>query len=422
MAAKVAMVAVPAVLGIASIRVYTISEVPTEGLITREKLNIYTPVAKSAQVQRVADQPGVIENGLTTAREGLLPFVHVVKEAYVSVKRGSVNLYHAGEDMYYYLKDPPPGFLPRFGTITMAGLLGMFLARKGSRLKRIAVPLGLMSAGASVCYPAQAVAVFKVTSKKMYAAGQWSRAALGSLLTSSSPEHDAAPQPQATHVPPPETAVVDEPRHAPEPDRPQALSISETEAKSVECIPAADKPIIAIASQEPSVARTEIPAEQFPAERDSVQESVDSVQSLMPQASKEAPEGALAASVDAVTSSVAISLASDGTPTDTLPAESTLSSGPGTEESAQIETPPAEVPASTEEPPIPKISNEPAVSLVDSKEPPAAGLGEEGSQKTHKLAEQSAANSKGDSEFRPDPALLDFGQSNPEDEDLYSTR
>lgn len=35
-------------------------------------------------------------------------------------------------DVFYYLKDPPPGFLPRLGTITMAGLLGMFLARKGN--------------------------------------------------------------------------------------------------------------------------------------------------------------------------------------------------------------------------------------------------------------------------------------------------
>ena len=32
------MVAVPAVLGIASIRVYTVSEAPTDGLVTREKV------------------------------------------------------------------------------------------------------------------------------------------------------------------------------------------------------------------------------------------------------------------------------------------------------------------------------------------------------------------------------------------------
>lgn len=28
----------------------------------------------------------------------------------------------------------------------------------------------------------------------------------------------------------------------------------------------------------------------------------------------------------------------------------------------------------------------------------------------------------GGSSFKPDPTLMDFGQSNPEDEDLYSTR
>lgn len=33
----------------------------------------------------------------------------------------------------------------------------------GSRLKRVAVPMGLMSVGASLCYPAQAVGVLKVT-------------------------------------------------------------------------------------------------------------------------------------------------------------------------------------------------------------------------------------------------------------------
>lgn len=78
----------------------------------------------------------------------------------------------------------------------------------GSRFKRTLVPLGLMSAGASVCYPAQAVAVVKViswmlfsweyhplphvnhpfppqlTGKKVYAAGQWSSAVVSSLFAS----------------------------------------------------------------------------------------------------------------------------------------------------------------------------------------------------------------------------------------------
>ncbi|KAM6923996.1 MICOS complex subunit Mic27-like [Xenentodon cancila] len=188
MAAKVVMVAIPTVLGIASIRVYTVTETPAEGLVSREKLNIYTPLAGSSQAKFAPNSPGAIERGITTTRESLLPLFQSVKGACVSVKRGSLNLYHAGEDVYYYLVDPPPDFLPRFGTITMAGLLGMFLARRGSRFKRLAVPLGLMSAGASVCYPAQAVAVLKVTGKKVYAAGQWSSAAVAALLTSKAPD------------------------------------------------------------------------------------------------------------------------------------------------------------------------------------------------------------------------------------------
>lgn len=44
-------------------------------------------------------------------------------------------------DVFYYLKDPPPEFIPRFGTITMAGLLGMFLARKGNLIPSYCITL-----------------------------------------------------------------------------------------------------------------------------------------------------------------------------------------------------------------------------------------------------------------------------------------
>ncbi|CAJ1058269.1 MICOS complex subunit MIC27 isoform X7 [Xyrichtys novacula] len=264
MAAKVALVAVPTVLGIASIRVYTVSEASTDGLVTREKLNIYTPLPQSAPAQFVPEEPGLIQSGFTTTREGILPVAQAVKGAYVSVKTGTINLYHAGEDVYYYLKDPPPGFLPRFGTITMAGLLGMFLARKGSRFKRVAVPMGLMSAGASVCYPAQAVAVLKVTSKKVYAAGQWSGAAVSSLFTSKPKEpvakEVAASQPEAAPVPNPESAVVTEP---PESNPVLSSSIPEKEAVSAEPVPISEDPIVAVVTdKESSVTLPEISPDQ----------------------------------------------------------------------------------------------------------------------------------------------------------------
>lgn len=47
------MVAVPTVLGIASIRVYTVSEVPTDGLITREKVGL-SPLLRYSRRQLLA--------------------------------------------------------------------------------------------------------------------------------------------------------------------------------------------------------------------------------------------------------------------------------------------------------------------------------------------------------------------------------
>ncbi|KAM6953187.1 MICOS complex subunit MIC27 [Aplochiton taeniatus] len=204
MAAKVLVVAVPTtLLGLASIRVYGVSEAKRDGLFSPRQLCVYDPIPQSQHYQFIADQPGVMERGLGSVRESLLPYVKAVQVkliplgACVSVKVGTVNLYHAGEDVYHFLCAPPPGFLPRVGTITMAGLVGMLLARKGSPFKRVAVPLSLMTTGATVCYPAQAVVLLKVSGNKLYSAAQWSSASVSSLLTSSPKDPGASPPPQA---------------------------------------------------------------------------------------------------------------------------------------------------------------------------------------------------------------------------------
>lgn len=362
------MVAVPTVLGIASLRVYSVNEAPADGLVTREKLNIYTPVLQSAQSKFVPESPGVIEGGVTTARETVLPFVHTVKGACISVKRGSIDLYHAGEDLYYYLKDPPPGFPPRFGTITVAGLLGMFLARKGSRFKRLAVPLGLMSAGASVCYPAQAVAVLKVTGKKVYAAGQWSRAAVSSLLASAEPvaKETAASQPQsaiAANLEPPAAEEASQPSSTTDTSA-QSSTISDTEVKSAD--PISDEPIVAvITEEESSVTATEISPNQAPTETSTEKVSAPPSEELpAPVESEEASDR---------------KQASGDVSTDTSPSEP-ASSGPETIKAVPVE------------------------SASSSEETSTSSEATEGSS------------------FKPDPSLMDFGQSSPEDEDLYSTR
>ncbi|KAM9356772.1 MICOS complex subunit MIC27 [Symphorus nematophorus] len=481
MAAKVVIVAVPTVLGIASIRVYTVKETPTDG-VTREKLNIYTPLPGSAQAQFVPESPGVIQSGLTTARETILPIVQAVKGAFLSVKRGCINLYHTGEDVFYYLKDPPPEFLPRFGTITMAGLLGMFLARKGSRFKRVAVPLGLMSAGASVCYPAQAVAVVKVTGKKVYAAGQWSKTAVSSLLTPKPQEpvakETAASQPQAATVPNPESAVVKEASEAI-----SRSTIPESEVESAESVPVSDEPVVAVVTEEvSSVTVAEISPDQTPTETntDPVAHSAPAetkttttseeipapVESEQPSDTKQAAEDVTTdaspaesmpsleletvevtpVDVTPVEAAPAESAPAEVAPVEAVPAESAPAEVAPVEdapvEAAPVEAAPVEFAAaesaevgsvpSIEEPPALTTSDEPAVPIVESAEPKPAPQPELADPPQDAAVEDTltpsppqqpaAENGKGGSGFTPDPALMDFGQSNPEDEDLYSTR
>ncbi|GLD61940.1 connector enhancer of kinase suppressor of ras 2-like protein, partial [Lates japonicus] len=115
------------------------------------------------------------------------------------------------------------------------------------------------------------------------------------------------------------------------------------------------------------------------------------------------------------------------------PAESTVSLEPETVEAAPAESAEAESTSSSEEPPIPKASDEPAVPVVESADPEPTAQPESADQPPVAAVEETptptltppppeqpaAENNKGGSGFKPDPSLMDFGQSSPEDEDLY---
>lgn len=399
MAAKVVMVAVPTVLGIASIRVYTVKEAPTDGLVSRDRLNVYTPLSGGDPPKFAPESPGLIEKGLTTSREAVLPLVQAVKGACLSVKRGSVNLYHAGEDVYYYLIDPPPGFLPRFGTITMAGLLGMFLARKGSRIKRLVVPLGLMSAGASVCYPAQAVSVLKVTGQKVYAAGQWSSAAASSLLTTKEPvaKENVPSQPQPSSEPEQQSVLTSD-------SSAKKSDILETEVESAESVPISDEPVVTITTEEESlVAPTgKSPTETAGSEPVQTEPSRPSEEAA-PVESKKESDGKRASddvSFDATPASSELESVHD----ESAAAISADESEPSSE--GHVPTEPVTELESADERSLPALEETPTSAPIT--QPPPQQPAEE--------------NRKEGSGFKPDPTLMDFGQSSSEDEDLYSTR
>uniref|UniRef100_A0A8C4MEL1 MICOS complex subunit n=1 Tax=Equus asinus asinus TaxID=83772 RepID=A0A8C4MEL1_EQUAS len=116
---------------------------------------------------------------------------------YDFVKNGMMDTEQFGKDAYVYLKNPPRDFLLKIGVITVSGLAGLVSARKGSRFKKIAYPLGLATLGASVCYPVQSVIIAKVTERKAYATSQQIYEAVKSLQTKNN-KKEPLPEPKET--------------------------------------------------------------------------------------------------------------------------------------------------------------------------------------------------------------------------------
>nr|XP_056715691.1 MICOS complex subunit MIC27 [Euleptes europaea] len=186
MAAQMAKwAAVPAALACASINVYAaVEEEPQSQPVKAHQLSFYNPPPLKSKY--IDEKPGRLQTGISSVRKSTGYYVDGCKNVYFFVKNGVMSSIQFGKDAYVYLKNPPPEFLPKVGAITVSGLTGVVLARKGSRFKKIAYPLGLSTLCISLCYPAQSVVVAKVTGKKLYSASHKTYEAIGSLWTKQS--------------------------------------------------------------------------------------------------------------------------------------------------------------------------------------------------------------------------------------------
>ncbi|XP_036596060.1 MICOS complex subunit MIC27 isoform X1 [Trichosurus vulpecula] len=166
----------------ASLNVYAIAEeeAPQKPLKPTQ-LPIYN--VPSLHSKYIEEQPGRLQTGIASVRTTACHYVGWCKGVYVWMKNGIMDTVQFGKDAYVYLKNPPQDFFPKIGVITASGLVGLISAKKGSKFKKIAYPLGLTALGASVCYPAQAIVITKVTGKKAYATSQQIYEVLGSLWT-----------------------------------------------------------------------------------------------------------------------------------------------------------------------------------------------------------------------------------------------
>lgn len=87
--------------------------------------------------------------------------------------------------------------------MTVPGLAGLVSARRGSRFKKIAYPLGLATVGATVCHPVQLIIIAKVMGKKAYATSQQIHEAVESLWTKQQQQQqkDSSPAPKVKTKP-----------------------------------------------------------------------------------------------------------------------------------------------------------------------------------------------------------------------------
>ncbi|NP_001032192.1 apolipoprotein O, a isoform b [Danio rerio] len=130
-----------------------------------EELSLYS--VPQQNIQPVESERGQLEERVAELRLMTEPYLTWCQGAYGTVKPKVDSTVQFGQNSYAYLKNPPPEFYPRAGIIGFAGILGLFLGR-GSRLKRLIYPTGLMAVGASMYYPQEAVTIAKSTGDSVY--------------------------------------------------------------------------------------------------------------------------------------------------------------------------------------------------------------------------------------------------------------
>ncbi|XP_041659714.1 MICOS complex subunit MIC26-like [Cheilinus undulatus] len=182
---KVTGSAMPAALSLLPTTVYAAAadgDKETTTLIHRDELSLYAapPQPKSRYVE---PEPGQLEETVATLRKFIEPYKDWCQGTYGKIKPKVQSVVQFGNDTYGFLKNPPQDFLPRAGVITFTGVLGLFLGR-GSRIKKLIYPAGLMTVSASLYYPEQAAGIAKSAGDSAYERAVQTYAAVEKMIKS----------------------------------------------------------------------------------------------------------------------------------------------------------------------------------------------------------------------------------------------
>ncbi|XP_073686832.1 apolipoprotein O, b [Garra rufa] len=206
--AKVVLpVAVPGALGLMSATVFAASEAKENNTtLMTDELSLYdTP---EPQLRYKNPEVGHVEQGVASLRKTVEPYVSWCQEKtqfamekaesyYKTLEPGVDTTQSIVKDMYVFLNDPPSEFYTSVGIIGFSGILGLFLA-KGSRVKRLMFPTGLMALSASMFYPQHAASVARTTKHYIFSWGSEGRVVLEELLRGKSSSKDKVEKTQKT--------------------------------------------------------------------------------------------------------------------------------------------------------------------------------------------------------------------------------
>lgn len=148
--------------------------------VAPDQLSLYA--APAQQKPREAEPgAGQLEESAAALRRSVEPYADRCRLAWRTVEPGFERVFGFGNEAYAYFKDPPKEFYPRAGIIGFTGVLGLLLAR-GSRLKKLVYPGGLMTLSASLYYPDKAAAFARSAGESVYERAVHTYAAAESLL------------------------------------------------------------------------------------------------------------------------------------------------------------------------------------------------------------------------------------------------
>ncbi|XP_016363914.1 MICOS complex subunit MIC26-like isoform X2 [Sinocyclocheilus rhinocerous] len=201
---KIAKVAVPGALGLVSATVFAASEAKENTTLMTDELSLYdTP---GSQLRYEEPEVGHVEQAAASLRKTVEPYIswcqtqfamEKVQSYYKTVEPGVNTTQSIVKDMYAFLNDPPSEFFPSVGVIGFSGFLGLYLA-KGSRIKRLMFPIGLMVLSTSMFYPQHAASVARTTKHYIFSWGSEGRVVLEELLRGKSSSKDKVEKTQKT--------------------------------------------------------------------------------------------------------------------------------------------------------------------------------------------------------------------------------